>query len=399
MNLYRGKVLILFFSLLLLHVTSIRSQSVQFSGQASSWMTITNKSFSDTYTGLRYIPSLEIEKQVRDNLLIDGRLSFNGYGTYYIHSIDNMDKIAGIKPYRMWVRFSTAHFEVRIGLQKISFGSAMLLRPLMWFDRIDPRDPLQITDGVYAALFRYYFFNNVNIWFWGLRGNDAIKGWEFVPSTNHDLEYGGRIQCPLPKGEVGLTFHHRRADLNEGIDNLFSFVDLSASNFSLISKSFNFGTYLENRIGIDGKWDLGPGIWFESVLIHQDIPLFPNKYQKMVTAGLDYTFGIGNGLHAMAEHLYSGFSEKIYDSGESSEFSALSLHYPVDLINSIEGIFYYDWENKAWYRFLRWQRTYNNWSIYVMGYSNPDEFQIFSQAEGNNLFIGTGIQIMAVFNH
>jgi len=53
-------------------------------------------------------------------------------------------------------------------LQKINFGSATLFRLLMWFDRIDPRDPLKLTDGVYGLLLRYYFHNNTNIWLWGL---------------------------------------------------------------------------------------------------------------------------------------------------------------------------------------------------------------------------------------
>ena len=64
------------------------------------------------------------------------------------------------------------------GLQKINFGSAVLLRPLMWFDSLDPRDPLQLTDGVYAVLLRYYFPNNANLWAWALYGNDSPKGWE-----------------------------------------------------------------------------------------------------------------------------------------------------------------------------------------------------------------------------
>ena len=53
-------------------------------------------------------------------------------------------------PTAAWLRLSTSRFEARVGLQKINFGSATLFRPLMWFDSLDPRDPLQITDGVYA---------------------------------------------------------------------------------------------------------------------------------------------------------------------------------------------------------------------------------------------------------
>lgn len=119
-----------------------------------------------------------------------------------------------VKPYRGWIRLSTEKFELRLELQKISFGSAMLFRPLMWIDRIDPRDPLQLTDGVYAVLARYNFLSNANIWLWGLYGNNDTKGWELSPTEKKTLEYGGRAQSPLWTGEFGVTYHHRRADLS-----------------------------------------------------------------------------------------------------------------------------------------------------------------------------------------
>ena len=112
----------------------------------------------------------------------------------------------------MWVKFSGDQFELRAGLQKINFGSAQMFRPLMWFDRIDPRDPLQLTDGVYGLLARYYFLNNANIWLWGLYGDDKIKGWELIPSKKNSIEYGGRVQLPLYTGEIAATYHHRTAD-------------------------------------------------------------------------------------------------------------------------------------------------------------------------------------------
>ena len=41
--------------------------------------------------------------------------------------------------------------------QKMNFGSAIILRCLTWFNSIDPRDPLQATDGKTGPLLRYYF--------------------------------------------------------------------------------------------------------------------------------------------------------------------------------------------------------------------------------------------------
>ena len=124
----------------------------------------------------------------------------------------------------------------------------------MWFDRIDPRDPLQLTDGVYATLARYYFLNNANVWFWFLYGNDEPKGWELLSTTKKQPEYGGRIQLPLYTGELGLSYHRRQV----GPDSI---------NFSGIAG--NYSKLEEDRIGLDGKWDIGPGVWFEEVLKHR----------------------------------------------------------------------------------------------------------------------------------
>ena len=82
----------------------------------------------------------------------------------------------------------------------------------MWFDSMDPRDPLQLTDGVWGGLFRYYFPNNTTLWLWSLYGNDKNKGWEILPSSSSFPEIGGRVQIPIPKGEGALSYHFREAD-------------------------------------------------------------------------------------------------------------------------------------------------------------------------------------------
>ena len=145
----------------------------------------------------------------------------------------------------MWIRLSSTQYELRAGLQKINFGSASIFRPLMWFDQMDARDPLQITDGVYGLLFRYYFVNNVNIWAWGLFGNMKTKGWEARPTRKYSLEYGARIQVPLFKGELAATYHRRSADFGEG------FLPVAQEGDPAVP---------ENRFGIDGKWDIGIGL-------------------------------------------------------------------------------------------------------------------------------------------
>jgi hypothetical protein len=254
----------------------------------------------------------------------------------------------------------------------------------MWFDRIDPRDPLQLTDGVYAMLARYYFLNNANIWLWGLYDNNDTKGWELAPTEKKTLEYGGRTQLSLWTGEVAITYHHRRADLS-------SLIFMTGDTSSHIAP--------EDRLGLDGKWNIGIGAWFEAVLIRQENDLLRMRYQRQWTVGADYTFAVGNGLYVATEYFRSDNLSKPFASDDGTGFSALSLNYPVSIIDHVSAIIYRDWKNREWYRLITWQQTYDNWSFYILGFWNPENIQIYQNQAGANPFAGTGFQIMVVFNH
>ena len=366
--------LVLFYS-----VIFSSAQSLDWQGQISSWLTVNPDPKLEGQIGLRYITTISIQKTIDDTYLLDGEMAGNFYGiaNHYSRMDDDIDGKA--KPYRLWLRFSGNQFELRAGLQKINFGSATLLRALMWFDRIDPRDPLQLTDGIYGLLGRYYFLNNANIWLWALYGNDKTKGWEIFPSVKDKPEFGGRIQVPLWTGEIGISGHHRMAG-GKSMPN-------SNENFS------------ENRLALDGKWDVGVGLWFESVIIHSDFDSLSQRYTRMFNLGTDYTFDVGNGLHVLTEYLRVDASDEVFKSGGPVSFSALSLNYPVGLLDNLNAIFYYDWSNKNMYRFLSWQRSYDQWSFYLMGFWNPSVFQIYQNQQDQNLFSGKGFQLMAVFNH
>jgi hypothetical protein len=253
----------------------------------------------------------------------------------------------------------------------------------MWFDRLDPRDPLQLTEGVYALLFRYYFVNNTNIWVWGLYGNDDPKGWETFPSDKKTPEYGGRVQVPLFSGELAFSYHHRTADLNRGpFEGFFPTDNLTP----------------ENRYGIDGKWDISIGVWTEATWAHQESDLLPNPWQRTINAGLDYTFDIGNGLYALVEHLFLTQAPDAWSSGEDTNLSAFLLRYPLSIMDDLTAILYYDWENKEFYRFINWQRTTDNWMFNIIGFWNPEEFLLYPTQAGSNPFVGKGFQIMATYN-
>jgi len=353
-------------------------------GLLSGWSLINFQEASKPRLGLRYIPEFSLASQLSESIMLDSELSGHAFGTGIFEEIDSVQTDGDIKPYRLWLRLSSSQFEARIGLQRINFGSATLLRPLMWFDSVDPRDPLKLTDGVYGLLLRYYFVNNTNIWLWGLYGNEKTKGWEAIPTQEDSVEYGGRLQIPLFTGEMAMTYHHRRADIGKS-----SVIILPS------------GTHIspENRYALDGKWDIGIGIWFEAAWVHQQNDLLSAPWQRALNVGLDYTFDIGNGLNILGEHFSLAITQEAFGSGKDINFSAIFLRYPLGLLDEITGIFYYDWENNEFYRFLSWQRTYDKWRFNVIGFWNPEDFRIYPTPSRDNPFAGKGFQVMIIFNY
>ncbi len=317
------------------------------------------------------------------NSLIDAELSLNTFSSYDFNSKSGDSDFS---TYRAWLRYSTSQFEARFGLQQIKFGPAMILRPLMWFDQLDVRDPLQFTKGVTGGLLRYYFLNNANIWLWGLVANDDTKGLELLPSEDHSIEYGGRLQYPVGPGELALTYHHRKSDPNPLLRGMLT---------------VTLDPIPENRYALDGKWDIGIGLWFESVLIENDIDYYPIDYQKYLTIGADYTFGLWNGIHVLGEHMMLNTSKELDDIDNRIEFTALLADYSLTLWDTVMGIIYYNWETDESYKFLTWRRTYDNWSFNAALYWNPDAPMLSSSSntETSSFGAGKGFQLMVIFNH
>lgn len=374
--------------------TAVGAQEVEDSGrgklettakaQINSWVTMNLSNPLRYQAGGRFIPEINFGQR-NTNIKFDAQLSFNTVGMMNFQGWKQTGSYEKFSPYRMWARMSGNQFEIRVGLQKINFGSAKLLRPLMWFDRIDPRDPLQLTDGVYALLGRYYFRNNANIWLWALMGNDKTKGWEMIASTKTNPEYGGRFQFPLAKGEIAISFDRRKADL---------------SGFYQDTIALAKETFLQSKYALDGKWDIGIGIWFEYMLEKNNITGYKGvyKYEHAANIGMDYTFFLGNGLNASTEFFYLNQSDKFFESEVSAELSALSVNYPIGLINRISAIIFYSWEDDALYRFISLQKKFDYWSFYFMAFWNPEQYSLYNFKETQFLFSGKGIQIMAVYN-
>jgi hypothetical protein len=354
------------------------AQQPTLNGQISGWVTSKPETALVWQAGLRYIPEVTLQRSLWGGLSGQLDLSANGFVTGDFGTVDSARWDGSVKPYRVWLRLATHRWETRLGLQKINFGSATLFRPLMWFDRVDPRDPLQLTDGVWGALTRYYFPNNVNLWGWALYGNDDPKGWETEPTKTRTVEYGGRIQTPVPAGELGVTYHHREADL----------------------RAIPGATFVpEDRLGLDGKWNLGVGLWGEAALVRQRAggPLPP--YRRFWMLGADYTFGVGNGLYVLTEYARIEAAASALGAGDGAGFSGLLMNYPLGMLDKVSGIVYRNWSLHQWYRILTWQRTYDRWTFYLLGFWNPSDLQALLPSQRTQTFAGRGLQVLVAFNH
>jgi len=135
------------------------------------------------------------------------------------------------------------------------------------------------------------------------------------------------------------------------------------------------------------------------VLIHDQTDIPGLHYQRQFTLGADYTFDVGNGLSALVEYFRSDNPDAPFASAGGVTFSALSVNYPLGVLDRLSGVVYTDWTNHEWYRMITWQRSYDNWMIYLLWFWNPEQIQLFRTQGGRSAFAGTGIQLMVVFNH
>ena len=361
-------------------------------GQASCWGNYSSGALYPLQLGGRYIPQLNGRRTIGGKTA-DFEASLHLNAGFSAQPFDSAESRGDIKPYRLWLRYSAPRFEIRLGLQKINFGSALLLRPLMWFDAADPRDPLQLTDGAWGLLGRYYFLNNATLWLWLLRPAEQLRSWELMPSNRSHPEWGGRIQYPLPGGEIGLSGHLRTADGR-------ALAGEAAPAGEAWTQRDVLAEISESRIGLDAKWDWLVGLWFEGAWIRSGHSPAPLRNETLLTIGSDYTFGIGNGLHLLCENLWFAAGPEGPGLDGARALAGLSLTYPLSLFDQLSAILYADWDEQELYRFASWRRQYDNLAINLMAWWNPERLLLPGHSgEGGAAFAGRGGQIMLIYNH
>ena len=142
-------------------------------------------------SSIGYIPTISVLKGLSNDRLFDIEWAYRVEQYYSGDSLfsDSYDN------HRAWVRYSSQTIEARLGLQKIAFGPAQMLRTLSWFDTIDLKDPTGQTDGVDAFRLRWFPSNSMALWSWAINNDQDT------------LSYGSRVELSNSAGEWGLTYH------------------------------------------------------------------------------------------------------------------------------------------------------------------------------------------------
>jgi hypothetical protein len=361
-------------------------QNFAFNGQVYGWSLYT-ESTSEARFGIRYLPQLLYDQKLSTGQMLDAELILNAYATAGYPKDKPSETEARLKPYRAKLRFVSGDYEAIAGLQQISFGAASLFRPLMWFDQMDPRDPIHYTDGVYALLLRYHMQPEASIWLWGITGGDKVKGWETAQTTKKSIEFGARIQSAVGPGLAGLSFHQRQAD--------------TLAVYALQPNAPETAIP-ETRFGVDGKWDLGYGIglWFEATLTHGQMFSPDRMYERQYVAGAGYTFSTtGNALNCLLEYFRTEHAAETFGPSSTGHVVGFQFKYPIDSTSQVSGIIYSDLVTRDTYRFLTWQSVFKGWSFYAMAFVNPSNIRLIGPQGYNGTFAGSGGQIMLVVNH
>ena len=324
---------------------------------------------SSFVTDLGYIPMLSLSRDLSINRFVDLEWSYRMQYRMY-----EEDVVFSNKPYRQWLRYSSDQIEARLGLQKIAFGPAMVLRSLAWFDTIDPKDPTGQTDAVNAFRLRLFPTSSLALWLWSINNDQDT------------LSYGGRAEISASIGEWGLTYYQDPTELGQSVGQFPIFISGS-----------------HQRAAVDYRYDGYFGFWFEGTGIFadskQDVEL--NRF-TLFTLGADYTIPIGSGLLIMAETMKINGSSTAVDSSSEQTYTALMASLPINMLHNLMFIAQIDWDNSYIYNYLRWGITYDHFSLNFIFSISPrrDDYNMAKEFLPKTVAgFGTGLQFMLIYNH
>jgi hypothetical protein len=301
--------------------TLLAGTEVEWKGELTAWTSASRFEDTTVALGFRYLPGVTISAPLVGEWQWDAEATVNLYGLTRNPGGGDSTCINDARFYRLWSRWYSEAFEIRLGMQEISFGPAKLLRTLRWFDQKDSLDPTGFTEGVRGLLLRYYFESNTNLWGWLMAGNDEPMGISPLITLRDTIEGGGRWQWLSGPAEFGVTVHRRRVD---PVGQLGSGLPASLPT-------------VEERLGFDVGLNLGIGLYAEGALIRLEEGGGLPEEQRWSTLGADYTFDIGEGLGAMVELMTVNVRSKVAPTiDETNRIWAFSGQYGLNLFDRLE---------------------------------------------------------------
>ncbi|MFL2983588.1 MAG: hypothetical protein ACJZ12_04275 [Candidatus Neomarinimicrobiota bacterium] len=309
---------------------------------------------------ISYLPTLSIKKDFSNNAMLDIEWAYRINRDYIGESLySNVEK-----QHRLWLRYSNEKIEARIGLQKIVFAPAQILRPLSWFDTFDVKDPTGQTNGINALKLKWFPSNHLAIWSWLIK-NDIDT-----------LSYGGRTEVSSSFGEIGLTIH----------------ADPSNSEQIVGQPGISINSPHE-RFAIDYRYDGFIGLWNETAFIQ-------SKKSKIIMSsiGFDYTLPLGNGIYLMGETMLLTNKNEI----KNQNYSAFMASMPIGIMHAFMCISQIDWTEEKIYHYIRWSSTFDKYSLNCILSLNPkrNQYNIPENILTKSIAgFGAGIQFMFIYYH
>ena len=344
---------------IILFTNVLFSQSLTFTGQF--WAIFSKNDYYKS-NEIGYIPSLSFNKNIDKNSFIDFELSYYIIKRY--NSLNNL--ITDSEKYRYWIRYADNNFDIRIGLQKISFGQSFIFRPLSWFDDINYTNITGNTKGVNAVRLIFNPNNNYGIWGW------IIDSGQKVPS------YGFRLELSDNSGEWGFSYHMDSSKKLQFLNQSVNILNYNNTH-SLISFKNN------QRLGFDYRYDGNFGFWSES---SSYIIKKPDNIKRIDLAVIGFDLSIPNRLTSITlstETMYNYFLSTD-NSFIDGTFSSFNLNFNIDIMNDFMFVSILDWQEEEFYNYLKWSNIY-------------DHFRIDMTVSINPKLIGNSFELLFTYNH
>jgi len=324
-----------------------------FSYKGQLWLDFNSIDQSEDIIFAGYIPELSISAGSNLDFEWSRKITYA-----YSESLDFNKN----KNYRLWIRYTKPKYDFRIGLQKISFGAASFLRPLNWFDTIDFTSTTEQTDAVKAIRGQFFPTHSSVFLIWCI--------------DDDKISCGSRLEFIKNSGSFGLSYY---SDQNDFPHEVFKIPQILENQPTILFPGKN------HRLGFDYRYDGGMGLWLESSTILSSINDITLNRFDMLTAGVDYTLPVLNGLLLTSESMYfSVLSDDTWILHQTTSSFIASM--PIGMLNDLMYITIKDWETKDTYNVFRWSTTFDYFSINCMASINPSGVQ-------------DNFKIMLIYNH